>query len=141
MKTTSQALATSLICLALWGCTANGQTFDKEEMLTKASALTKVARAVSSAVEFKDAPASLSEEELLRFATQHDPEMLQPFRDYVIRPRRVGMASSVLMCTKDRRIGLIEDSGCSARSDAHLWERSPHVPCEFQVNLEQACPR
>ena len=140
MKTT-RILVAGLACVALWGCSANGQNFDREEMLVKASALTKVARAVASAVQFKDAPASLSEEELLRFATQHDPEMLEPFRDYAVRARRVGMASSVLMCTKDRRTGLIEDSGCSARSDAHLWDRIPRVPCEFQLNLDQVCPK
>jgi hypothetical protein len=110
-------------------------------MLTKASALTKVAKAVAGAVEFKDAPATLSEEELLRFATQHDPEMLEPFRDYLLRVRRAGTATSVLMCTKDGRTALIEDSGCSARSDAHLWERQPQLPCAFQLNLDQICGR
>ena len=141
MKTTSKVLPAALLCLALWGCSANGQSFDREEMLTKASALTKVARAVASAVQFKDAPASLSEEELLRFATRHDAEMLEPFRDYAVRARRIGMASSVLMCTKDRRTGLIEDSGCSARSDVHLWERTPAVPCRFQLDLDKVCPK
>jgi hypothetical protein len=140
MKTT-RALLASVACVALWGCSAGGQSFDREEMLVRASALTKVARAVASAVQFKDAPANISEDELLRFATQHDPEMLEPFRDYAIRARRAGMASSVLMCTRDRRTGLIEDSGCSAASDANLWDRTPPAPCEFQLNLDQVCPK
>lgn len=140
MKTT-RALAAGFALVVLWGCSANSQNVNREEMLTKASALTKVARAVASAVQFKDAPESLSEEELLRFATQHDPEMLEPFRDYLLRARRAGMATSVLMCTKDRRTGLLEDSGCSAQLDAHLWERSPPVTCAFQLNLAEVCPR
>jgi hypothetical protein len=121
------------------GCSVNGQDANNEEMLIKASALTKVAKAVASAVEFRDAPAHLSEGELLRFAAQHDPEMLEPFRDYVLRVRRAGNATSVLLCSHDRRTGLIEDSGCSAKVDVHLWRRSPRPPCEFQLDLAATC--
>lgn len=138
---TTRLLAIASVFLAISGCSANGQERDREEMLIKASALTKVAKAVASAVEFRDAPPTLSEAELLRFATQHDPEMLEPFRDYLLRARRQGTATSVLMCTKDGQTGLLEDTACSARSDAHLWERVPPVSCAFQLDIAQACAR
>lgn len=136
------ALSLSAFCLtcAISACAADGKTPNQEEMLTKASALTKVARAVASAVQFKGARESLTEEELLRFATEHDPRMLEPFRGYALRVRRVGTATSVLMCTKDNSTGLIEDSGCTARSDARLWEQS-RTPCTFQLNLDVICAR
>lgn len=137
MKTAHLRLAFAFIALA--GCTVNGQESNDEEMLIKASALTKVAKAVASAVEFKDAPESLSEVELLRFATQHDPEMLEPFRGYVLRVRRAGKATSVLLCSRNGRTGLIEDSGCSAKSDAHLWRQTSRPPCAFQLDLAAVC--
>jgi len=120
-------------------CAAHAQIPSDEEMLINASALTKVAAAVESAVKFRDAPASLTEAELLSFATAHDPEMLEPFRGYSVRPRRVGMDTSVLLCTADNKIGLLEDAGCSAESDAHLWKRSPSPSCDFHLNLTQVC--
>src|SRR5687767_7925307 len=131
IRTTSIVFA----CVALWGCAANAQNYDREEMLTKASALTKVARAVWSAVAYRDVPESLTEDELLRFAARNDPEMLEPFRDYLLRARRSGRNTSVLMCTRDGSTALIEDTGCTGGLDLHLWGRSPPVPCSFQLNL------
>lgn len=131
----------SLFAFLLWLSTSAGaQPTDNETMLVKASALTKVAAAVESAVRFRGAPDNLSEAELLRFATSHDPEMLDAFRGYALRVRRQGRNTSVLLCTEDGGTALIEDSGCTARLDAHLWERMPPLRCEFQLRLEEICP-
>lgn len=125
--------------LLVWGCSVVAQSVDEETLLTKASVLTKLAGYVESAVRFKQAPDGLSEPELLRYSTQHDPDILDAFRGYAVRVRRTGNYSSVLLCTEDRSVALIEDAGCTARSDAHLWERVPRVACEFQLKLEQVC--
>jgi len=61
--------------------------------------------------------------------------MLTPFQGYVLRVRRAGMRTSALTCSGDGRIGLIEDSGCRARSDIHLWKRPSPAPCEFRMDL------
>lgn len=128
----------SLILTALvWGC-ALGQ-IPEQEMLIKASALTKVAAALEASVRFGNASPDLSETELLDHATAHDPDLLTPFQDYILRARRVGDFSSVLMCTKDTRTALLEDAGCSPRFDEHLWERSPPLPCNFQLDLAKTC--
>ena len=123
------------------GCAGTTVEPRDDELLIKASALTKVAAALESAVKFKDAPPQLSEAELLHYATTHDPDLLQPFQGYVLRARRVGDMTSVLLCTKDGQSALIEDSGCTARSDLHLWDRSPPVTCVFQLDLAAVCTR
>lgn len=132
-------IVTAAAAAALVSCVAIRPAFDNEEMLIKASALTKLAAAVESAVRYKDAPANLSEDELLNFATAHDPELLTPFRGFKVRARRDGMASAVLICTQDEKMALIEDAGCTARSDAHHWERRPPFSCDFQLALKTVC--
>ncbi len=129
------------VLVAAWACAgpARDLALTDEQLLIKASALTKVAAALESAVRFKGAPERLSEEELKDFATRHDPGLLEPFRSFTVRVRRQGPNSSVLLCTADGRTGLIEDAGCTARVDARLWEREPQVGCEFALDLEAVC--
>lgn len=131
-------IAVGILAVSLWGCTANSQV-NRKDMLEKASALTKVSAALEAAVRFGDTPANLSESELLRRATAHDPDLLSPFEDYVLRARRSGLLSSVLMCSKDSRSALLEDAGCTPRFDQHLWERSPLSSCSFRLDLQKTC--
>jgi hypothetical protein len=120
------------------GCAGPGHLSD-EALLIKASALTKLAYAVESAVKYKDAPVQLSESELLAFSTRHDPALLDPFKGDVLRVRRAGQATSVLVCSSDGKEALIEDTACTAISDAHLWKRSPRPVCDFQLDLRKLC--
>lgn len=136
----ARVIALSL-CLLAVGCPAGSQSFDESELLVKASALTKVAAALESAVRFKGAPDSLSEEQLKDFATRHDPGLLEPFTNLTLRVRRTGRYSSALVCTRDKRFALIEDAGCTARLDARLWEHYPVPSCDFQLRLEEVCGR
>ena len=129
--------ASLILAALLWGCALGPSP--GQEMLIKASALTKVASALEAAVRFGDAPPGLSETELLRRATSHDPDLLVPFHDYVLRARRAGNLSSVLMCSKDGNTALLEDAGCSPRFDEHLWQRAPQLPCAFQLDLAKTC--
>lgn len=129
--------ASLFLAALVWGC-ALGQS-PQQEMLIKASALTKVATALEAYVRFGDATQELSETELLNLATSHDPDLLTPFQDYVLRARRVGNFSSILMCSKDAQTALLEDAGCSSQFDEHLWERSPQLPCDFQLDLAKTC--
>ncbi len=130
-------LALLILASLLCGC-ALGQK-PQQEMLIRASALTKVATALEAAVRFGDTPEDLSEVELLRRATAHDPDLLTPFQDYSLRARRAGIFSSVLMCSKDGNAALLEDAGCTPKFDEHLWERSPQLLCVFQLDLAKTC--
>ncbi|MBY0269114.1 MAG: hypothetical protein K2X06_04500 [Burkholderiales bacterium] len=129
--------ASLLLAALVWGC-ALGQS-PQQEMLIKASALTKVAAALEASVRFGNATPDFSETELLNYATSHDPDLLAPFQDYVLRARRIDNFSSVLMCSKDGQTALLEDAGCSPKFDEHLWEKSPPLPCDFQINLANTC--
>ncbi len=119
------------------GCRVSGA--DEEEMYRLASALTKLSAAVEATVRYEDPQPGIGEQELLRLATQHDPALLRPFENYTVRAMSQDRHAIVLLCTKDKTRGLIEDAGCSAKLDAHLWQANPPKACEFTVKVEQAC--
>lgn len=112
---------------------------DDEEMYRLASALTKLSAAAEATVRYENPPDGISEEELLRLATQHDPALLKPFERYFVRVLSQDRHAIVLVCTKDREQGLIEDAGCSARLDVHLWQVQPPKSCDFTVKVEDVC--
>ena len=69
-----------LLAAVLTGCaTITPEQKHAEEMLTAASALTKVAAAAEASVRYGNPPENLPDAEFLQFATAHDPELLQPF--------------------------------------------------------------
>ena len=121
----------------LVGCQATSA--NDEEMYRLASALTKLSAAAEATVRYENPPAGIGEEELLRLATQHDPVLLKPFESYFVRVLSQDRHAIVLVCTKDKDRGLIEDAGCSARLDVHLWQAQPPKPCSFTVKVEDVC--
>jgi hypothetical protein len=104
------------------------------------SALTMLSAAVEAEVRYGDLPADISDEELIRRATKHDPGLVAPFSGYALRVARENRHAVVLVCTKDRRAALLEDAGCSAAMDRHLWDSAPATPCEFTVRVGEVCP-
>lgn len=124
--------------VSLLGC-REGNAMDPEAMLRLASALTKLSAAVESTCRYKNPPEGLRDAGLVSFATRHDPSLSVPFRDYVVRGKCEERHGIVLVCTKDDGRALLEDTGCSARLDAHLWQAEPPRACEFTVKVEQAC--
>lgn len=119
---------------------AQAQTVDDHSLSSVASALTKLARAVDAYVA--DDPvsaATLQSDELLRVATRHDPGLLHPFKRFAVRARAEGRNSSVLVCTADGQRGLIEDAGCTARSDLQLWRSVQDASCHFFLDLVRIC--
>lgn len=127
-----------LFFLVAYSTSPLAQTPSEEEMLVKASALTKLAAATESAIRYKDPPPDLSEREFLEFSTRHDPSLLEPFTGLQLRALRKDRRSVVLVCTADGAIRLLEDAGCTAELDRHHW-RAPSSPCEFSVDPEAAC--
>jgi hypothetical protein len=134
MKTISGPL---ILVVLLCSCALSQDP--EQEMLVKASALTKVATALEAAVRFGNTPPDLSDTELLHRATSHDPDLLVPFQGYVLRARRDGRLSSVLMCSKDGKTALLEDAGCTPKFDEHFWGRFSELPCTFQLDLAKIC--
>ena len=112
---------------------------NSEEVLILGSALTKLSASAESAVRYKNPPPNLSESDLLGFATQHDPSLLEPFSKYRLRIMSQEGHAVVLVCTKDGRAAFLEDAGCSGPLEKRAAEGSPLPPCEFSVNVREAC--
>jgi hypothetical protein len=112
----------------------------EEEMLIAASALTKVAAAAEASVRYGNPPENLSNDEFLKFATAHDPALLQPFAKYRLRALRQERHAVILVCSSDGSIALIEDAGCTAQSDRHHWRAMPAPSCVFTLESGKVCP-
>lgn len=112
----------------------------EESMMIKASELTKLSTAVESAVLYeKDRSSGLESAELLKFATEHDPELLSRFSTYEVRVSTKEEHAALLVCTGDGRRALLEDAGCTAPLDRQAWQEAPDAPCEFKLDLAALC--
>lgn len=141
MTIRTKAIATSLFAsLLTTACVfIKDKNPSNEAMLNKASQLAKLSTAVESTVRYKNPPADLDEQGLLRLATQHDSQLLDNFSDYKVRVLVVERHSAVLVCTQDGKHGLLEDAACTVAFDEHLW-KDANRPCEFTLNTKTACP-
>lgn len=135
-KSIAGSIALSLLVSA---CIVNADT-DNEAMLIKSSQLTKLSAAVESTVRYKDPPTDLNEQDLLKFATQHDTQLLENFSGFKVRTISKERHSVVLICTEDGLRGLLEDAACTPALDRHHWKDSQSQPCEFTVETITVCP-
>lgn len=131
-----------LVALLMSGCRAFAEPhIDEATMFPLAAALTKLSRAVDATVRYDTKAQSLPEGELLRSSTAHDPGLLEPFAEYSVGVRVAAPDSSVLICTKDRTRGLLEDAGCSPAMDQHLWQSREPLACRPVLDLAAVCRR
>jgi hypothetical protein len=128
----------ALAIFLLAGCASGPDRIDAEEMYVKASALTKLSAAVESAVRYKNPPSDLGEQELLVFATRHDPALLENFRGYNVRVMRRERHSVVLVCNAAGTRALLEDAGCTGPMDRARWREQPQ-PCDFSIDPGRVC--
>lgn len=130
-----------LLVAVLTGCaTFSPEQKHAEEILTAASALTKVAAAAEASVRYGNPPENQPDAEFLTFATAHDPALLQPFSKYQLISKRKDRHAIVLMCSGDGAIALIEDAGCTAQVDRHHWQVTPAPSCTFTLEPAKLCP-
>lgn len=120
------------------GCATDGSTKNPDEMYIAASALTKLSASVESTVRYKNPPENISDEELLQLATEHDPSLMTPFSGYTVRVLREDRHAVVLICSEDGTLGLLEDIGCTAAMDKHLWQVEGS-DCNFTLTSSSAC--
>ncbi len=129
----------SLIVWLAFAGPAYSQVASDSTMCMLASPLTRLAKAVDAYVVGNPTASSMNSDDLLRAATAHDSSLLSPFARYAVVTRVEGRNSTVLVCTADQQIGLMEDAGCSAHLDAQRWRNVPTMPCGFSVDLSTAC--
>jgi hypothetical protein len=112
---------------------------DSEAMRIKEAQLTKLATMLESTVRYKNPPAGLDEQALLKLATEPDPQMLANFAGFKVRVLAREKHGVVLICTQDGQRRLMEDAACTVALDRHHWQE-PAQPCEFSVDTRIACP-
>ncbi|MDV6317212.1 hypothetical protein [Idiomarina sp. HP20-50] len=127
---------TLLSLLLVAGCNSYADSSDPEKMYDIASDLKDLAAGVDALVKF-DNGKNLTKSELLLKAVNHDSSRLEIFTGYDLQLKIEGENSSVLLCEGNRAI--IEDSGCSAKSDIHHWKNDSVMACEFTLDLTKVC--
>ncbi len=137
MKKTLFIIFIALV-IGVGGC-GKKDKIDEKEMYSLASSLTKLAKSVESTVRYKKPPKGISDQELLKLATKHDPKLLDPFGNYTLKVFSQDRHGIVLVCTKDGKKGLLEDAGCSAKMDKHLWQSS--ASCKFTLKVGDVCKK
>ncbi len=109
------------------------------EMYELAAALTKLSAAAEALVRYGDAPEGLDDAQLLLRATASDPALLAHFQGYLLRVSRDDRHAVLLVCDKAGRQGLLEDAGCTAAMDRHLWKENPAKPCAASLLARAVC--
>ncbi|MGY1488628.1 hypothetical protein ACW4YW_04370 [Methylobacillus pratensis] len=126
----------AVLLMAASGCSSI-RTSHEEAMLAEASSLTKLSAAVEATVRYEPGATDMDEQAILQHATAHDPELLNPFKHRLIRVKAEDRHAVLLVCTEDGHRGLLEDAGCNAPLDKHLWQAD--MPCEFTLQAADAC--
>jgi anti-sigma regulatory factor (Ser/Thr protein kinase) len=129
------------VVILVSGCAFAQQPRDAEAMFILARQLVVLTAAVHGYVRYEQSDARLTDAEILANATKHDSSLLPEFGEYLVRVRQEDRNGSVLLCTRDGKQGLIEDVGCTAEPDRHLWQMAQRQPCEFTVNVREVCAR
>jgi hypothetical protein len=128
-----------VVALSWFAAGCEAQPLNKGELQAKESALNKLAVALESAVRFRNAPEGLTEDQLKAFAWRELPVQREALKDLMVRVRRQGRDSSVLVCTADGKRALWEDAGCTKEPDLKYWEKPPPAACEFRLDLVKTC--
>jgi hypothetical protein len=125
-----------VLMISVVGC-GKKKKIDDKAMYSLASSLTKLAKAVESTVRYKKPPEKISDSDLLKLACKRDPKLLEPFKKYTVKVHKENRHAIVLVCTPNGKRGLLEDAGCTAKMDKHLWKSS--VACKFTLKIKNVC--
>lgn len=131
--------APTILLLAAAACSSVSSTAESQKHFAIASALTKVSSAVETTVRYEAYPATLADEELVKFATSGDPsatDMLKPYRVKVLAENKHAV---LLVCEPDRDEAVFEDAGCTAAVDRHHWQSKPAPACQFTLKVADVC--
>ena len=105
---------------------------EDESMQTLGTKVTHLTKMIEAAVRYDGATLSEGEERLIEVATSHQPGFLRYFDEYVVKVDIIADHAIVLVCTKDGKRGLYEDTACEAGPDISLWKSRRE--CEFTLS-------
>jgi hypothetical protein len=83
-------------------------------------------------------PPDAKDEEILKAAAERsgNPQLLEPFREYLLKARIQDGVGVLLVCSKDGKEGIIEDVSCTTRPDTH---RPSGSPCVYLLDVKAVC--
>ena len=83
-------------------------------------------------------PADSKDEEIFTAVVKRsgNPELLSPFKGYVLKARIQDGTGVILLCSPDGKEGIIEDVTCTTRPDSH---RPSGSPCVFMLDVKLVC--
>jgi hypothetical protein len=127
--------------LVLTGCATlgTGQPYSEDEMMALAADLTKVSAAAEANLRYGAPSDALTDDGFLAQSVAHDPGLLKPFGAYTVKATRQGGHVTILVCSRDGTVAVLEDAGCTAALDRHRWKDDPPTPCAFSLDLAQVC--
>lgn len=126
------------VVMALFtGCGSVPTSNNSELMYIKASPLTKLTAAVETTWRIDKPSATLSDQELLELSTKDDPELLEPFKGYILKVNKDFNHVILLVCNAEGTKGLLEDAGCTTALDNHLWQTNDS--CAFTLKSNIVC--
>lgn len=138
------SIAASLLsATALTGCTVfseDNRDYSTEEMFDLASKLKDLATAVDGTLKFSDTKfdqSTHSQTALLLEAVNNDVQKLEPFSDYELILSIQEDNAILLLCDDD--IALIEDIGCTAKSDLQHWQATQSHSCQITLDATALC--
>ena len=133
----SRLAVLSIFIICFSGCALSREK-KAEEMYSLGAFLTKLCKSVEATVRYKNPPEAITDDELLLLSTQHDPSLLEPFEGYYKKVLRSDRHAAILVCTLDRRHGLLADICCTSALDNNLW-LTDSAPCEFTMDVQERC--
>lgn len=126
------------ILLLLGACGFSGASVTRDEMNIHAAKLTKLSAAVEAHVRYGNPAPGTSEKDLLKAATEDQPQLLSDFSAFKLRVLNQDRHAAVLVCDKDGKRALLEDAGCTGKLEFRHWETNA-VPCSFTVSMQEVC--
>ena len=115
--------------------TSFGQSNEEVERLK--APMRHLSSVVDSVVAFDADPKNISSEEILERAFIKRPGLRHWFEGYSLSVKVSGRDSSVLLCDKERKLALIEDTACGLGIER--INNGAFEACTFTVQFEQLC--
>lgn len=138
MRVNIPRLAVLSVCMIFVSGCSLSRDKKAEKMYSLGASLTKLCKSVEATVRYKNPPEAITDDELLLLSTRHDPSLLEPFQGYYKQVRRRDRHAVILVCTSDRRDGLLEDVCCTAALDNNLWQHDS-APCDYTMDVQERC--
>lgn len=120
------------------GCSQLPSAHEPEKMADLASQLKDMSAAVDGTLKFSSETYT-DPQKLLLAAIRGDKSKLEPFKNYQLKVVIQEQNAVLLLCEKE--ILLIEDAGCTAKSDIQHWLSEDAKACEATLRTDSVCKK